>query len=73
MNSRDRTFLALEHRAGDRIPIDFWTTPAVAQRLETELGKPYAEFLDDCDVDLRYVEGPAYIGPQGHEEKGRQT
>jgi len=63
MNSRDRTFLTLEHRLGDRIPIDFWATPAVARSLETELCKPYAEFLDDCDVDLRYIEGPAYVGP----------
>ncbi|MEE8440163.1 MAG: hypothetical protein V3S41_00455, partial [Spirochaetia bacterium] len=64
MNSRDRTFLALEHKLGDRIPIDFWATTAVAQRLETERGKPYTEFLDDYDVDLRYIDGPTYIGPQ---------
>lgn len=63
MNSRDRTFLALEHRLGDRIPIDFWATPTVVQRLETKRGKSYAEFLDEYDVDLRYIEGPAYIGP----------
>jgi uroporphyrinogen decarboxylase len=63
MDSRDRTFLALEHRLGDRIPIDFWATAAVARRLETGLGKTYKEFLDDYDVDLRYIDGPAYIGP----------
>jgi len=63
MNSRDRTFLALKHRPGDRIPIDFWATTAVAQHLETGRGKPYAEFLDDYDVDFRYIEGPTYIGP----------
>lgn len=63
MNSRDRTFLTLEHRPGDRIPIDFWATAAVAQNLETERGKPYAQFLDNYDVDLRYIEGPTYIGP----------
>lgn len=63
MNSRDRTFLALEHKPGDRIPIDFWATPAVARNLEIELGMPYSQFLDDNDVDLRYIEGPTYIGP----------
>ncbi|MBT7698978.1 MAG: hypothetical protein HN700_01680 [Verrucomicrobia bacterium] len=63
MTSRDRTFQALEHRLGDRIPIDFWATAAVAQHLETTCGKPYKEFLDDYDVDLRYIEGPTYIGP----------
>jgi uroporphyrinogen decarboxylase len=64
MNSRDRTFLTLEHRLADRIPIDFWATTAVAQHLETMRDKPYSEFLDDYDVDLRYIEGPVYIGPQ---------
>jgi len=63
MNSRDRTFLALRRRRGDRIPIDFWATPAVAGSLEAATGKPYAQFLDDYDVDLRYIEGPSYIGP----------
>jgi len=63
MNSRDRTFLALEHRFGDRIPIDFWATTAVAQHLEMKCGSSYMEFLDYYDVDLRYIEGPAYAGP----------
>jgi len=64
MNSRERTFLALEHQRGDRIPIDFWATPAVAQHLASKLGRSYPEFLDDYDVDLRYIEGPAYVGPR---------
>ena len=63
MNSRERTFQALKHRAADRIPIDFWATGAVVERLENELGISYAEFLDRYGVDLRYIEGPAYIGP----------
>ncbi|MEE8441955.1 MAG: uroporphyrinogen decarboxylase family protein [Spirochaetia bacterium] len=64
MNSRDRTFLALDHQLGDRIPIDFWATTAVVQRLETKRGRSYTDFLDDYDVDLRYIEGPTYIGPR---------
>ena len=63
MNSRERTFLALEHKTGDRIPMDFWATAAVARRLEAELGVSYKGFLDRYDVDLRYIEGPAYVGP----------
>lgn len=63
MNSRERTFLALKHRAGDRIPVDFWATSAVARNLETVLGRSYEEFLDYYDVDLRYIQGPRYIGP----------
>ena len=63
MDSRQRAFLALEHRAADRIPIDFWATSSVVQSLERVLGKPYVAFLDDYDVDFRYIEGPVYIGP----------
>jgi len=63
MDSRERTFLALEHKAGDRIPIDFWATPAVIARIETEFGRSYDDFLDYYDVDLRYIDGPVYIGP----------
>jgi hypothetical protein len=47
MDSRERTFLALEHKMGDRIPIDFWATPSVARSLESELGKPFETILDD--------------------------
>lgn len=63
MNSRERTFLALEHKTSDRIPIDFWATSAVAQQLEHQTGMTYEAFLDHYGVDLRYIDGPAYIGP----------
>jgi len=63
MNSRERTFLALEHKMGDRIPVDFWATPIVIQRLERDLDISYEQFLDRYDVDLRYIEGPKYVGP----------
>jgi uroporphyrinogen decarboxylase len=64
VNSRERTFLALEHSLGDRIPIDFWATPTVTRLLEEHFGQSRAEFLDEYDVDLRYIEGPSYIGPE---------
>ncbi len=63
MDSRQRTFLALEHRAADRIPIDFWATSSVVQHLEKSFNQPYASFLDYYDVDFRYIEGPEYVGP----------
>ena len=63
MNSRERTFLALNHQVADRIPIDFWATPVVNHSLETRLGMSMARFLDHYDVDLRYIDGPRYIGP----------
>jgi len=63
MNSRERTFLALKHRPADRIPVDFWATPAVCRNLQHQLGMSMPQFLDHHDVDLRYVEGPRYVGP----------
>jgi len=33
------------------------------RKLESELAVGYEEFLDRCDVDLRYIAGPAYVGP----------
>jgi uroporphyrinogen decarboxylase len=63
MDSHERTFLALAHQAGDRIPIDFWASSSMVAKLERELGLGYEAFLDRYDVDLRYIAGPAYIGP----------
>jgi len=63
MNSRERTFLSLEHEVGDRLPVDFWATTAVIGSLEQTLGITYPQFLDRYDVDFRYIDGPAYIGP----------
>jgi len=63
MDSRERTFLALEHDTGDRIPIDFWASGPMIQKLERGLGLSYEQFLDLHDVDLRYIPGPEHIGP----------
>jgi len=63
MDSRERTFLALEHAAGDRIPIDFWASTSMIGKIERSLGLSYGEFLDRYDVDMRYIPGPRYIGP----------
>jgi hypothetical protein len=63
VDSRERTLLALEHKTGDRIPVDFWASRSMIQKLERGFGMPYEEFLDRHDVDLRYIGGPEYIGP----------
>jgi len=63
LDSRERVFLALDHQAGDRIPVDFWATPGVVARLETELGLSHERFLDHYDVDFRYIDGPLFVGP----------
>jgi uroporphyrinogen decarboxylase len=63
MDSRERTFLVLEHETGDRIPIDFWASRSMIRGLEQGTGLSYQAFLDHHDVDLRYIPGPEYIGP----------
>jgi uroporphyrinogen decarboxylase len=63
MDSRERTFLALTHEAGDRIPIDFWVSSAMIDKLERGLGLSHQQLLDLYDIDLRYIPGPEYIGP----------
>lgn len=63
MNSRERTLAALARQPVDRIPIDFWASVGMIAKLETAFGMPYDDFLDRHDIDLRYIEGPAYIGP----------
>lgn len=62
MDSRERTFLALEHETGDRIPIDFWASRSMIRRLEQGTGLSYEAFLDHHDIDLRYIPGPEYVG-----------
>ena len=64
MNSRERTFLALEHQEPDRVPIDFWSTKGFDSKLKRALKLSREEWLDKYDVDLRYIKGPEYIGPE---------
>ena len=47
MDSRERMFLALEHEAGDRIPIDFWASSSMIRKLERGLGISDEQFLID--------------------------
>ena len=63
MNSRERTYLALDHQTGDRLPIDFWASARMIAKIGRDLVLSYTQFLDRHDVDLRYIAGPAYVGP----------
>jgi len=63
VDSRERTFLALNHEEADRVPIDFWASRGAREKIRNGLGMSFEEFLDANDVDLRYIEGPRYIGP----------
>lgn len=63
MDSRERTALALNHEQPDCVPTDFWISRACRRKLESTLGMGLDALLDAHDVDLRYIEGPRYIGP----------
>jgi uroporphyrinogen decarboxylase len=65
MDSRERIFRALKHREPDRVPRDFWATAETYGKLCQRLNLPNAEaVLDHFDIDVRYIEGPRYVGPK---------
>jgi uroporphyrinogen decarboxylase len=48
----------------DRIPIDYWASSEVTQRLcKSYKAKNKDDLLDLLDIDFRYIDGPKYIGP----------
>ena len=63
MDSRERTFLALDFQEPDRVPIDFWVSSGMKKKLNISTPVLLKKFLDLHDVDLRYIEGPLYTGP----------
>jgi uroporphyrinogen decarboxylase len=65
MDSRERVFLALKHQEPDRVPRDFWATAETYHKLCRRLNLRHATaVLDQFDIDVRYIEGPRYIGPK---------
>lgn len=65
MDSRTRVFLALAHKEPDRVPVDFWAASEITELLLQRYGyTSKEELLRRFHVDFRYIEGPAYIGPE---------
>ena len=65
VDSRERVFLALAHKEPDRVPIDYWATSEITAALLKKYGfATKDDLLDFFAVDLRYIEGPKYIGPK---------
>jgi len=62
MDSRERTFLALDHQEPDRVPLDCWISRGTKHKLNSQMQLSYDDFLDRYDIDLRYIKGPEYIG-----------
>ena len=63
MDSRERTFLALNFEEPDRVPIDLWISKGMEKLIYSSLKYTKEEYFNHHDVDLRYIEGPKYIGP----------
>ncbi|MFH1570714.1 MAG: uroporphyrinogen decarboxylase family protein [Gemmatimonadota bacterium] len=63
MDSRERTFLALSFQEPDRVPVDCWMSAGFEDKLRRVTGETRLAFLDRHDVDLRYIDGPRYVGP----------
>lgn len=74
MTSRERTKQALRHEWPDRVPVDFWSTREADERLEKRLGlRTREELLKALGVDVRYIAGPRYVGPELETDReGRQ-
>ena len=65
MDSRERVEACLNHRQPDRVPIDFWASREIRARLMKHYGVPDMEpVLQRFGVDFRYIDGPAYVGPE---------
>lgn len=63
MNHRTRVVKAIGHEEPDRVPFDYWAVREVTERLCRELNQPDKEsLLRHFDTDLRYVEGPSFVG-----------
>jgi uroporphyrinogen decarboxylase len=63
MDSRERVYCALHHVEPDRVPTDLWLSAGMALKLKAQLGLSADDLRDQYDIDLRYIDGPAYIGP----------
>ena len=63
MDSRERTFLSLSHQTGDRVPVDCWMSTGTKRKIKSAWKLSYDDFLDIYDIDIRYIDGPQYIGP----------
>ncbi len=65
VTGRQRVLAALSHEQADRIPVDYWATGEVTDRLLQHHGVEDTEaLLRRLGVDLRYVMGPAFAGEQ---------
>jgi len=64
MNSRERVMTALGHAEPDRVPVHYYATRELEEKLKARLGvATHDELLGRLGVDLRYI-SPPYRGRQ---------
>jgi len=65
MTSRERVQKALSHAEPDRVPVDYWGDRLTTAKLKKAVGLDDTEELYQwLGIDLRYMEGSVYIGPE---------
>ena len=63
MTSKERVKAAVERKAPDKVPVDFWAAPEVVATFCERLGvESKAELLEGWDIDMRFVMGPSIVG-----------
>jgi len=65
MNSKERVLTTLAHAEPDQVPVDFWVSAALFDKLISATGIHDSEVLiRNLGVDVRYIEGAVYTGPE---------
>lgn len=64
MTSRERWLAVLENRKPDRVPMDYWATSEVTERLMQHLGcKRFISIYEKLNIDGLVNAKPKYVGP----------
>ena len=64
MTSRERWLALLHHQKPDHVPLDYWATPEITQKLMSHLGcVTFHELMEKLHVDYLVSVAPRYVGP----------
>jgi len=64
MTPLERWQALLQHKKPDRIPLDYWATPEVSQKLMEHLGcSSYHALMERLHIDTLVSVSPNYVGP----------
>lgn len=64
MTPRERWLAVFQHQVPDRVPLDYWATDEVTQKLMAHLGcSTRVEMLQTLHIDFVRTVAPRYVGP----------